>query len=61
MKVFFTLMKVVVFLNIHVGIDSYHNPEFTTCEFYEAYTTLDNVIALTQELLTGSIFDIQLS
>jgi lysyl-tRNA synthetase class 2 len=33
------------------GIDATHNPEFTTCEFYSAYSNLDNLINETEELL----------
>lgn len=37
------------------GIDATHNPEFTTCEFYQAYATLDDLIELTQEILIGVV------
>jgi lysyl-tRNA synthetase class 2 len=33
------------------GIDATHNPEFTTCEFYQAYATLSDLIETTQNLL----------
>lgn len=36
------------------GIDQTHNPEFTMCEFYNAYANLDDLIALTEELLCGA-------
>ncbi|KAJ3300397.1 hypothetical protein HDU76_006090 [Blyttiomyces sp. JEL0837] len=36
------------------GVDATHNPEFTTCEFYQAYGDLESVAALTQELLSGA-------
>ena len=32
------------------GIDRRHNPEFTTVEFYWAYATYEDLIALTEEL-----------
>ncbi|TKW55933.1 Lysine--tRNA ligase, mitochondrial [Colletotrichum tanaceti] len=35
------------------GIDGTHNPEFTMCEFYSAYTNLPDLIASTEELLAG--------
>ena len=35
------------------GIDSTHNPEFTTCEFYSAYTNLSDLINETEELIYG--------
>ncbi|KAL0935379.1 lysyl-tRNA synthetase [Colletotrichum truncatum] len=35
------------------GIDGTHNPEFTMCEFYSAYTTLPELIAQTEDLLSG--------
>jgi len=33
------------------GIDRRHNPEFTSIEFYQAYATHENLMALTEELL----------
>ncbi|KAI5467322.1 hypothetical protein BGZ63DRAFT_346295 [Mariannaea sp. PMI_226] len=33
------------------GIDGTHNPEFTMCEFYSAYTNLDDLIKETEDLL----------
>ncbi|KAK3382480.1 class II aaRS and biotin synthetase [Lasiosphaeria ovina] len=36
------------------GIDLTHNPEFTTCEFYNAYASLDDLIALTEDLIRGT-------
>ena len=33
------------------GVDATHNPEFYTCEFYEAFATLENLIAHTEDLL----------
>ena len=35
------------------GIDQTHNPEFTMCEFYSAYSNLDDLIKLTEEFLSG--------
>lgn len=35
------------------GIDATHNPEFTICEFYSAYTNLADLIRETEELLHG--------
>ncbi|KAJ9150387.1 Lysyl-tRNA synthetase-like protein [Pleurostoma richardsiae] len=35
------------------GIDATHNPEFTTCEFYNAYANLQDLISQTEQLLTG--------
>lgn len=35
------------------GIDLTHNPEFMTCEFYRAYTGLEDLIEITQDLLSG--------
>lgn len=32
------------------GIDATHNPEFTTCELYSAFTTLEELIDLTEDL-----------
>ncbi|POR32733.1 Lysine--tRNA ligase [Tolypocladium paradoxum] len=33
------------------GVDATHNPEFTMCEFYSAYTNLPDLINETEELL----------
>lgn len=33
------------------GIDATHNPEFTMCEFYSAYSNLEDLIKETEELL----------
>ncbi|TFB07290.1 Lysine-tRNA ligase [Trichoderma ghanense] len=33
------------------GIDATHNPEFTMCEFYSAYTNLPDLIKETEELI----------
>jgi lysyl-tRNA synthetase, class II len=35
------------------GISTQHNPEFTMLEFYEAYADYNDLIALTEELLSG--------
>src|SRR5271155_3660919 len=35
------------------GIDLTHNPEFTTCEFYEAYADVYDVMNRTEELVSG--------
>jgi len=33
------------------GMDSTHNPEFTTCEFYKAYATYTDLMPFTQRML----------
>lgn len=33
------------------GLDGTHNPEFTMCEFYQAYASLPSLIQLTQEFI----------
>ncbi|TAM56766.1 MAG: lysine--tRNA ligase [Acidobacteria bacterium] len=35
------------------GISTHHNPEFTMLEFYWAYAAYDDLMALTEEMLTG--------
>lgn len=34
------------------GVDRQHNPEFTMCELYMAYATVEDLIPLTEELVT---------
>lgn len=40
------------------GIDTTHNPEFTTIEWYAAYENIDYNLALTEELLNGLCKDL---
>ncbi|KAF9889933.1 hypothetical protein FE257_006807 [Aspergillus nanangensis] len=35
------------------GLDKTHNPEFTTCEFYHAYANLEDLMSITESLLSG--------
>ncbi|KAK5580253.1 hypothetical protein RB653_000268 [Dictyostelium firmibasis] len=39
------------------GIDLTHNPEFTTCEFYQAYADYETMMTMTEELLSGMVYD----
>jgi lysyl-tRNA synthetase class 2 len=32
------------------GIDATHNPEFTTCEFYQTFTTLEELMEMTEQM-----------
>ena len=34
------------------GLDTTHNPEFTICEFYSAFTNLQDLIAMTEALMS---------
>jgi len=34
------------------GISAFHNPEFTMMEFYQAYATYDDLMSMTEELIT---------
>ena len=36
------------------GMDATHNPEFTTCEFYQAYTDYEQLMTLTETMLFGT-------
>ena len=35
------------------GIDLTHNPEFTTCEFYMAYADYQDLIHITEAMVSG--------
>ncbi|MCL2103372.1 MAG: lysine--tRNA ligase [Syntrophorhabdaceae bacterium] len=35
------------------GIDTQHNPEFTMLEFYQAYATFDDLMSLTEDMLSS--------
>ncbi|XP_058723371.1 lysine--tRNA ligase [Vicia villosa] len=37
------------------GIDLTHNPEFTTCEFYMAYMDYNDVMEITENMLSGMV------
>ncbi|EON68101.1 lysyl-tRNA synthetase [Coniosporium apollinis CBS 100218] len=36
-------------------IDLTHNPEFTTCEFYQAYADMYDLMTMTEELVSGMV------
>ncbi|TVY64345.1 Lysine--tRNA ligase [Lachnellula suecica] len=33
------------------GLDATHNPEFTTCEFYKSFATLDELMSMTEKMV----------
>uniref|UniRef100_A0A034W7K0 Lysine--tRNA ligase n=1 Tax=Bactrocera dorsalis TaxID=27457 RepID=A0A034W7K0_BACDO len=37
------------------GIDLTHNPEFTTCEFYMAYADFNDLIEITEKMISGMV------
>lgn len=41
------------------GLDKLHNPEFTSCEFYSAYSSIQDLIRLTESMLRTIVRNIQ--
>lgn len=37
------------------GVDLTHNPEFTTCEFYQAFADVYDIMDLTEDLVSGLV------
>jgi len=37
------------------GIDNTHNPEFTTCEFYQAYADYNSLMTTTEEIIRRTL------
>ncbi|KAL8265225.1 hypothetical protein R6Q59_023355 [Mikania micrantha] len=40
------------------GIDLTHNPEFTTCEFYMAFADYNDLMEITEQMLSGMVKDL---
>lgn len=41
------------------GIDMTHNPEFTTCEFYQAYADYHDLVDMTEKMVAQMVFEIK--
>ena len=41
------------------SIDQTHNPEFTACEFYWAYADYNDLMTVTEEMLSGIVMAIK--
>mmetsp|Transcript_3085 Transcript_3085/g.6425 ORF Transcript_3085/g.6425 Transcript_3085/m.6425 type:complete len:585 (-) Transcript_3085:41-1795(-) len=40
------------------GIDMTHNPEFTTCEFYQAYADYNDLMDMTEKMISGMVMEL---
>ena len=40
------------------GMDTKHNPEFTTCELYQAFTNLDGMMDILEGIISGAAMEI---
>ncbi|GMF17187.1 unnamed protein product [Phytophthora lilii] len=40
------------------GIDATHNPEFTICEFYQAYADYNTLMDTAEEMISGIVKDV---
>lgn len=40
------------------GIDATHNPEFSTCEFYMSYADYEDVLEITEDMLSNLVLEI---
>lgn len=43
------------------GIDLTHNPEFTTCEFYMAYADYNDIMSITESMVSGLVYSLNKS
>lgn len=41
------------------GIDMTHNPEFTTCEFYQAYADYKDLLDMTETMISQMVYEIK--
>lgn len=41
------------------GIDLTHNPEFTTCEFYQAYADYHDLMDMTEKMISEMVYSIK--
>jgi lysyl-tRNA synthetase class 2 len=42
------------------GLDTTHNPEFTTCEFYQSFSSLEDLIGMTEQMILGLVDHVKL-
>ena len=53
------LISDIKVIDAFAGLDRLHNPEFTTCEFYSTYTSIQDLLEFTENMLNTIVRNIE--